>query len=67
MSFEQRKYLVLAAWTATVAVAGAILTIERPSLWIFVAALAMIPAAIGNSLWNERELTLTQLTGKYRR
>ena len=66
MSFEQRKFLILAAWTATVAVAGAIITIEQPSLWIFVAALAMIPAAIGSALWNAPEMTLTQLIGKYR-
>lgn len=49
------------------AIVGAILTIERPSLWLFVAALAMIPAAIGNSVWNEPEMTLSQLVGKYRR
>ena len=67
MTFDQRKYLVLSAWTATVATAGIALTIQKPSLWIFVAALAMIPAAIGNSLWNQPEVTLTQLIGKYRR
>ena len=67
MTFEQRKLLILSAWTATVATAGFIMTIERPSLWIFVAALAMVPAAIGNSLWNAPEMTMTQLIGKYRR
>ena len=67
MTFEQRKFLILAALTATVAIAGFIMTIERPSLWIFVAAMAMVPAAVGNSLWNAPELTLAQLTEKYRR
>ena len=66
MTFDQRKLLVLSAWTATVATAGFIMTIETPSLWIFVAALAMIPAAIANSMWNAPELTLAQLIGKYR-
>ena len=67
MTFEQRKFLVLSAWTATVATAGFIATIDRPSLWIFVAGLAMIPAAVGHSVWNAPELTLAQLRVKYRR
>ena len=66
MTFEQRKYLVLSAWTATVAIAGFIMTIETPTLWIYVAALAMIPAAIANSLWIAPELTMAQLISKYR-
>ena len=66
MTFDQRKFLILSAWTATVAIAGFIMAIERPSLWIFVAAFAMIPAAIANSLWTAPELTMAQLVGKYR-
>ena len=66
MTFEQRKVLILSAWMATIAVAGFVLTIESPSMWIFVAALAMIPAAIANSVWNAPELTMAQLVSKYR-
>jgi hypothetical protein len=61
MTFAQRKLLVLAAWVATVTIAGVILTVDKPELWILIAALALIPAAIGNWLWNAPEATLSQL------
>ena len=44
-----------------VAIVGVILAIDKPDLWILVAALALIPAAIGNWLWNAPEATLSQL------
>ena len=61
MTFAERKLLVLAAWVATVAIIGLFLTIDKPDLWMLVAALALVPAAIGNWLWNAPEATLTQL------
>jgi hypothetical protein len=61
MTFAQRKHLVLAAWVATVAIAGVILAIDKPDLWILFAAIALVPAAIGNWLWNAPEATLSQL------
>ena len=67
MSFDQRKMLVLSAWTATMITLGIIMTIETPSLWFAVACLAVIPAAIGNWLWNAPEPTLSQLIAKQRR
>lgn len=61
MTFAERKLLVLAAWVATVAIVGLFLTIDKPDLWMLVAALALVPAAIGNWLWNAPEATLSQL------
>jgi hypothetical protein len=61
MTFAQRKHLLLAAWVATIAVVGVILAIDRPELWILVAALALVPAAIGNWFWKAPEATLSQL------
>jgi hypothetical protein len=61
MSFAQRKHLVLASWVAVVAIVGVILAIDKPELWILVAGLALVPAAIGNWLWNAPEATLSQL------
>lgn len=61
MSFAQRKQLVLAAWVTTVAIIGGILTTDKPDLWVPILGLALIPAAIGNRLWNAPEATLTQI------
>ena len=61
MTFAQRKRLILAAWVATVMIVGVILAIDKPELWILVGALALIPAAIGNWLWNAPEATLSEL------
>ena len=61
MTFPERKLFVLAAWVATVAIVGLMLTIDKPDLWMWVATLALVPAAIGNWLWNAPEATLTQL------
>ena len=61
MTFAERKLLVLAVWVATVAIVGLFLTIDKPDLWMLVAALALVPAAIGNWLWNAPEATLSQL------
>lgn len=61
MTFAERKLLVLAAWVATVAIVGLFLTIDKPDLWMLVAALALVPAAIGNWLWNAPEATLSQI------
>ena len=66
MTFAERKLLVLAAWVATVAIVGLLLTIEKPELWMLVATLALAPAAIGNWLWNAPEATLTQLIAQAR-
>lgn len=67
MSFAERKLLVLATWVATVAIVGLFLTIDKPDLWMLVAALALVPAAIGNWLWNAPEATLSQLIAAARR
>ena len=61
MTFAQRKELVLTAWVATVAVVGVIFAIDKPDLWILVAGLALLPAAVGNWLWKAPEATLSQL------
>ena len=61
MTFAQRKHLILAAWVGTVAVVGVIFAIDKPDLWILVAGLAVVPAAVGNWLWNPPEATLSQL------
>lgn len=67
MTFEQRKFLVLAAWTAIVATIGIIVTIQNPSLWLLVACLAVVPAFIGNWLWSPPELTLSEIIARHRR
>ena len=51
----------MAAWVAPVVTAGLILTIDQPNLWLMVACLAMIPAAIGSWLWNQPEATLSEV------
>jgi hypothetical protein len=61
MSFAQRKQLVLIAWTASVMIAGVILTVDKPTLWLPVAGLALAPSAIASWLWNAPEPTLSQL------
>ena len=66
MTFAQRKLLTLAAWVATVMTAGLILTIDKPNLWLPVAGLAMIPAAIGNWLWERPDPTLSELIARAR-
>ena len=57
---------MLAAWAATVFTVGVIVTIDKPHLWLLVASLAMIPAGIGNWLWDAPEPTLSQLIAKAR-
>lgn len=66
MTFAQRKLLVLAAWVATVTTVGMFLAIDRPEMWMLVACIALIPAAVGNWLWNAPEATLSQLIAKAR-
>lgn len=61
MSFAQRKSLVLAAWVATVAIVGVMVAIDKPDFWMLFACLALVPAAIGNWLWNPPEATLAQI------
>jgi hypothetical protein len=61
MTFAQRKLIVLALWVTTVAVIGVIFAIDKPGLWILIAALALVPAAIGNWFWNAPEATLSQI------
>jgi hypothetical protein len=67
MTFEQRKFLWLAAWTASVATVGLVMTIDRPTLWVTVASVSVIPTAIGNWLWNPPEPTLAELMARHRR
>ena len=64
MTFDQRKLLILSAWAAIISTTGIILTIERPTMWIFIACVALIPAAVANWLWTGPELTLSQLVRK---
>lgn len=66
MTFAQRKLLILAAWVATVATAGLILTIDKPALWTLIVCVAVIPAAIANWLWEAPEATLSQLIARAR-
>ena len=61
MSFAQRKNLVLASWVAIIAIVGVIFAIDKPELWILIAGLALVPAAIANWLWNAPDATLSQL------
>jgi len=67
MTFTERKLLILAAWVATVAIVGLILTINKPELWMLVATLALVPAAVGNWFWNAPELTLSEIIAAGRR
>ena len=66
MTFDQRKLLILAAWVATVMTVGLILTIDKPNLWLAVAFVATMPAAIGNWLWNRPDPTLSELIARAR-
>ena len=45
---------------------GLILTIDKPELWVLIASLAIIPAAIGNWFWDAPEPTLSELIAKAR-
>jgi hypothetical protein len=66
MTFAERKLLILASWVATVAIAGIILTIETPDLWLLVGTLALAPAAMANWLWNAPEATLAEVVAAER-
>ena len=66
MTFAERKLLVLATWVATVMAVGLILTVDKPDLWMLVAALATIPAVIGNWYWDRPEPTLAELIARSR-
>lgn len=61
MTFARRKLLVLAAWVATVAITGFILAIDKPELWMLVACVALVPAVLGNWLWDAPEPTLSEI------
>jgi hypothetical protein len=66
MNFAQRKFLVLAAWVASVATVGLIFAIDKPELWLLIACFALGPAAIGNWFWEAPEATLSQLIARAR-
>ena len=66
MTFSQRKLLVLASWVATVVTVGMILAVDKPDLWLLVGFVALIPAMIGNWLWNAPEPTLAELIARGR-
>ena len=67
MAFEQIKFLTLSLWVATVITIGLIVTIDRPSLWVVVASVAVIPASVASWLWTAPPVMLTQLIHKYRK
>ena len=67
MAFEQMKFLVLSAWVATVITIGLVLTIDKPSLWVVVATVAVIPASVASWLWTAPPVTLSQIIQKYRK
>jgi len=67
MTFEQRKFLVLSAWTATALTAGIIMTVEDPSMWLVVVCVALVPPAVGNWLWIAPEPTLSEIVARHRR
>jgi hypothetical protein len=67
MTFEQRKSLLLAGWTATVVTLGIILTVDKPSMWVAVGCLAVVPPAAANWLWNAPDPTLAELIARHRR
>jgi len=60
MIFAEQKLIILSAWVATVAIAGVILAIDKPDLWILIACLALIPAALGTWLWQTPKPALAQ-------
>ena len=66
MTFSQLKHLILATWVAAAAIVGIILVVDKPGLWILVASLALVPAAIANWFWNAPEATLSQLVATAR-
>ena len=51
---------------ATVGIAGVVLAVDKPDLWFLVIAIALVPAAIANWLWNRPEATLSQLIAQAR-
>ena len=57
---------MLAAWVASVATVGMILTIDKAHLWMLVACFALIPAAIASWFWNAPGATLSQLIARGR-
>ena len=61
MTLTQRKALILAAWAGMVLTAGLALGIDKPASWAVLGSLAVIPAAIGNRLWDVPEMTLSQI------
>lgn len=61
MTFDQRKQLILATWVATIAIAGVVLAIDKPDLWVLIAAFTFAPPAIANWLWNAPPATVSQL------
>lgn len=67
MTFDQMKFLVLSAWVASVMIVGIILTVDKPSLWVVVATIAVIPASVTSWLWTAPPVTLTQLIQKFRK
>jgi hypothetical protein len=66
MTFAQRKLLVLAAWSATIMTVGVVLAVDKPDLWLLIACLAIIPAAIGSWFWDAPEPTLSELIARAR-
>jgi hypothetical protein len=67
MAFEQMKFLTLSLWVATVLTIGLIVTVDRPSLWVVVAAVAIIPASVASWVWTAPPVILSQLIQKYRK
>jgi len=61
MSFAQRKHLILTAWTASIMIAGVILAIDKPNLWLPAAAAALVPPVIANWFWHAPEPTMSEL------
>ena len=66
MTFAQKKLMILTAWVATVMTVGVIFTIDKPNLWLLVAATATVPAAIGNWFWEAPDPTLSELIARAR-
>ena len=67
MAFEQMKFLALSLWVATVITIGLIVTIDRPSLWVVVACVAVIPASVASWLWTAPPVALAKLIQKHRK
>ena len=61
MAFEHMKFLALSLWVATVVTIGLIVTIDRPSLWVVVAGLAIIPASVASWLWTAPPVALSPI------